>query len=126
MALSGLHIYWACGGKFASIVTLPERNGQPLFQPGAGPSVFVAALFLFAAWLVLQRSKIAPQVLPYWMVILGTWIVAAAFIARAIGEFNYLGFFKHVRETQFARLDSKLYSPAALLLGLGTAIVAWS
>jgi hypothetical protein len=43
---------------------------------------------------------------------------------RAIGDFNYVGFFKRRRGTRFAHLDTRLYSPLALGLGLGTAIVA--
>jgi hypothetical protein len=43
---------------------------------------------------------------------------------RALGEFRYIGFFKRVRGTPFARMDSRYYSPLALLLGVGTAILA--
>jgi hypothetical protein len=44
---------------------------------------------------------------------------------RAVGDFNYIGFFKRRRTTAFAGLDTRLYSPLALALGLGAGIVAW-
>jgi hypothetical protein len=38
---------------------------------------------------------------------------------RAIGDFNYVEFFKRHRETSFAHLDTRVYSPLALALKLG-------
>ena len=40
------------------------------------------------------------------------------------GGWTYIGFFKRRRGTRFAHLDTLLYSPLALGLGVGTAIVA--
>jgi hypothetical protein len=45
-------------------------------------------------------------------------------VARAIGEFKYLGFFKRVTGSKFARLDTLLYSPLCLLLAVGVTFVA--
>jgi len=28
-----LHVYWAAGGKWGTDVTIPKRDGAPLFQP---------------------------------------------------------------------------------------------
>jgi len=36
---------------------------------------------------------------------------------RAIGEFKYLGFFKKIKNTEFAIADSKLFSPLSLAIG---------
>ncbi|HEX4406183.1 MAG TPA: DUF3995 domain-containing protein, partial [Polyangia bacterium] len=54
----------------------------------------------------------------------GAWGVAVALVARAVGDFNYIGFFKRRRATRFASLDSRLYTPLALALGLGAAVIA--
>ena len=50
--------------------------------------------------------------------------LALGLLARAIGEFNYVGFFKRVRGSRFARLDTLVYSPLCLLLAIGVALVA--
>jgi hypothetical protein len=42
-----------------------------------------------------------------------------------VGELRYVGFFKRVRNTSFARMDTLLYSPLSLCLGVGTGMVAF-
>jgi hypothetical protein len=124
-ALSGLHVYWAFGGQRGLKGTIPEVDGRPLFRPGVGATLAVAFLLAVAAVLVLVRAALirhpAPPAIARW----GTWGVAAAFIGRAVGDFNHVGFFKRRRTTVFARRDTRLYSPLALALGIGAAIVAW-
>ena len=51
--------------------------------------------------------------------------LALGLLARAIGEFKYVGFFKRVRGSRFARLDTLIYSPLCLSLAIGVALVAW-
>ena len=55
-----------------------------------------------------------------------SYALAAGLLARAVGEFKYVGFFKRVRGSRFARLDTLLYSPLCLLLSAGVAAVAFS
>lgn len=125
--LSGLHVYWAAGGRSGAVAALPERNGVPLFQPGPASTLVVAGLLAFAGLLVLAHAGHGPAVaLPSWMVRLGAPVAAVVLLARAVGDFRYVGFFKRVRDTRFARLDTRLFSPIALLLGAATAFVAWS
>jgi hypothetical protein len=124
--LSALHVYWAAGGRRGAAAAVPERHGTPLFQPGRASTLGVAGLLAFAALLVLARAGRGPATaLPGWMVTLGAPVAAAVLVARAIGDFRYVGFFKRVRDTRFARLDTRFFSPIALLLGAATAIVAW-
>lgn len=40
------------------------------------------------------------------------------------GRFRFVGFFKTVRGSRFARWDTLLFSPLCLLLGLAVAIIA--
>jgi len=123
--LSGLHLFWACGGRWGVKAALPEVDGRPLFRPGTGATVMVALLLAVAGLLVLERAGVGPGIVPPTISLWGTRGVAAALIGRAVGEFNYLGFFKRKRATPFARLDTRLYSPLALALGLGAGTVAW-
>jgi hypothetical protein len=51
--------------------------------------------------------------------------MAGAFGLRAVGEFRLVGFFKRVKGTRFARMDTLVYSPLCALLSLGTAWLLW-
>lgn len=48
----------------------------------------------------------------------GCWLLGAILIARAVGEFRYLGLFKTVRMTTFGYCDTAAYTPLCLLLGM--------
>jgi hypothetical protein len=123
-ALSLLHLYWALGFRGGRLPVLPERDGAPLFQPGPAATLAVAVLLFVAALLVTQRAGLGRALLPASLVVPGCWGVSVALVARAIGEFNYVGFFKRVRNAEFARLDTKYFSPLALFLGLGAGLIA--
>lgn len=64
------------------------------------------------------KIGIIPVELPGWVLGTAGWLIAIIFLLRAMGDFNYVGFFKKVRETDFAINDSKYYSPLCLGLGL--------
>ena len=124
-ALSLLHIGWALGFGSGRVQVVPERpDGQPVFRPGPFATLTVAGLLFLAALLVTQRAGLGREWIPAGFVGPGCWGVSAAFVLRAIGEFRYVGVFKRVRGTAFARMDSRLYTPLALLLGLGAGMVA--
>jgi len=108
------------------MAALPERNGEPIFRPGPASTLLVAGLLALAALLVLAHAERGPAAaLPRWIVAVGAPVTAVVLLARAIGDFRYIGFFKRVRDTRFARLDTRIYSPVALMLGIATAVVAW-
>lgn len=125
VGLSGLHVYWAFGGHRGRRAAIPELDGKPLFRPGVGGTLLVACLLALAGMLVLERAGVGPGIFPPRASLWGTGGVAAALIGRAVGDFNHVGFFKRRATSVFARLDTRLYSPLALALGLGAGIVAW-
>ena len=51
--------------------------------------------------------------------------LALGLLARAIGDFGYVGFFKRKGGDPFARLDTRVYSPLCLLLAAGTLAASW-
>jgi hypothetical protein len=125
LALLGLlHVYWAAGGKTGSVVALPERAGRPLFQPSPASTLGVAGGLFAGALLLLARLGLVCDCLPTRWTGRATWLLAAVFALRAIGDFRYVGLFKRLHRTPFARWDSGLYTPLCLLLALGSAIVA--
>ena len=115
LALSVIHIYWAFGGKRAVESTLPTTpDGQFLFKPGLLSTLVVAlGLLIFAVITVGDSGVLDPWIdRPYFH--FGTWAITLIFTLRAIGDFNFIGFTKKIKGTQFARNDSKIYSPLCL------------
>jgi uncharacterized protein DUF3995 len=122
-ALGALHFYWAVGGQRARLAAVPEVEGRPILTPGPLASFAVGVSLLCAAVLVCWTAGVWSPGIPKGAARAATAILAAVFIVRALGDRKYVGFFKRVRDTQFARLDSRIYSPVCLLLGLGAAAI---
>ena len=123
--LAAVHLYWAAGGNAGKGAAIPTADGQAVIKPSALSTAMVAAALCAAAALVVLRIG--------WLALPGLagdgifvgiaiWLLAAVFALRAIGDFRYVGFFKRVRDTGFARLDTLAYSPLcaglAVLIGI--------
>jgi hypothetical protein len=127
LTLLGLiHLYWAARGVSGRAVAVPERDGRPIFRPGRASTVAVA-MGLFGGALTLLAgidlvSLPMPASWPRW----GAWALATLFALRAVGEFRYVGIFKRVTGTPFARWDSRLFTPLCVLIALGSGLVAAS
>jgi uncharacterized protein DUF3995 len=107
--LGVIHLYWAAGGTLGKSATLPTAGGKAVLHPTPLITVLVAlGLFAMAA-LVFAR--------------IGQLLIAAVFLLRAVGEFHYVGFFKRVRDSRFAKLDTLLYSPLCVVLA---SLIWWS
>jgi hypothetical protein len=131
LAISGLHFYWAFGilmGKKMKSVSevLPEMEGKPLFTPGAFATFIVAIGLVFFAiisgfgLLEIDIFKIFKPIFLY-----GNLLIAIIFMARAIGDFRYVGFFKKNKTSKFAINDSKYYSPLCLLISILAFTIYW-
>jgi hypothetical protein len=123
-ALATLHVYWAAGGRWGSDVAVPGRGGEPLFTPGPSATLVVGALLGAAALVLLGRLGVWGAWLPRWPFALGTWTLVAVFGARVVGDLRWVGLFKSVRGTAFARWDTWLYVPLCALLALAALLVA--
>jgi Protein of unknown function (DUF3995) len=116
--LGVLHLYWAVGGQWGKGAALPEHEGRPVWRPSAlGTGLVALGLFTMAALLLMRIGWLGayPEARS---VHVGVWLMAAILWLRALGDFRYVGFFKRVRGTRFARLDTLIYSPLCLLLAL--------
>jgi hypothetical protein len=126
-ALALLHLYWACGGKRGRAHAVPTANGgSRLFTPSSIGTLAVAAALLLAAYILLGRMGIGASLLPQWVFNWGTWAIALVFLARAVGEFRYVGFFKRELNTDFARWDTWLFSPLCLFIAVSAGVVGYS
>lgn len=119
VSISLLHFYWAVGGKYGSVTVLPSKpNGQLLFKPGVLSTLVVAFGLLIFAFITLGNLSIFDPWIGLSYIHAGTWLIGFIFIARAIGDLKYIGFFKDIKNTDFARNDSRIYSPLSLTLGV--------
>ena len=123
--LSGLHVFWAFGGKWGSAATVPLSNGKPTFTPTRGATLLVATALTSAAFVVLTRANVIFTRVPAWASQWTSALLGIIFVVRSIGDFRWVGFFKSVRNTAFALWDTWLYSPLCLVLGLSTLWLAF-
>ncbi len=115
--LSGIHFYWAFGGKWGFEEALPTNlNGNAMLKPNTLSCLMVAAgLLLMALFYGLQLGFI-PVNLPSWIVTYGGWILPSIFLLRTLGDFKYVGIFKKVKTTGFARRDNAYFIPICTFL----------
>ncbi len=126
LALSSIHLYWGFGGKWKINEAVPaNESGNKVLKTGP-LSCFVVALGLLGfALFILDSAKILNIPLPRWISVNGLWIISAIFIIRAVGDFRYVGFFKKIQHTTFAKNDSKIYSPLCLTIGILCILLEW-
>jgi hypothetical protein len=94
------------------------------FNPSQGTTLLVAAVLAGVAVLVVLQAGLlgtgAEHPALRWALV----GVAAAMLLRAVGDFRLVGFFKKITGSRFALLDTILYSPLCMALGLGLSAVA--
>ncbi len=125
LLISAWHVRMAFASASGEGPAVPSVDGKPLFVPSARATLLVALVLALFAALVLATAGLVATGIP---AIALTWLsyaLAAGLAARAVGDFRYVGFFKRVRGSPFARMDTLVYSPLCVLLALGVAAVAW-
>ena len=123
--LASVHVYWAFGGRFAKVAAIPELRGAPSFVPGRIATLLVALSLFSCAALVGAASGFIETPVPAVAIQWSCFGLALLLLLRAIGDFRLVGFFKTVRGSRFAWLDSALYSPLCLALAVGVFLVSW-
>ncbi len=120
---AAFHLHWAFGGRRGFSVSLPQTpDGRPVLPhllPLWRPAAFVVAVGLLAlAALALALAGLVAVPLDARLVRGALLAAGAAFVLRALAPNRYVGFFKRLRGTRWARYDTRLYSPLFLMLGL--------
>lgn len=115
--LSGIHFYWAFGGKWGFLGALPtNKEGMTVLNPRAIDSALVGFGLLIFALFYCIKIGIFSIALPNWLLLYGGWILPFIFLVRVIGDTKYVGLFKKVKTTEFAKRDTKYYVPLCILL----------
>ena len=119
LLLANLHFYWGFGGRWGYFEALPtNEEGAFLFLPGFTSCMLVgvglATMGLAYAWFAgIIPSPLSLDILQY-----AVWVIPFIFLGRSIGEFKYVGFFKRVKDTKFAQLDTRIYAPLCLVIAI--------
>ncbi|NEW07421.1 DUF3995 domain-containing protein [Paenibacillus sp. SYP-B3998] len=117
VGIGGLHIYWACGGKWGGAAAIPTGESQkPLFTPSILGTFLIAFLLFVAAFLLMIQGGLLASFHPEQVVRWGCWVCVIVFGFRAIGDFKYIGLFKRMRASRFATYDYLLFTPLCLWL----------
>jgi hypothetical protein len=122
--LSSIHFYWLMGGKWGVAFSLPSNPSTStqdfLFKPSIVATFVVAIGLLLFAIITLGNVVSLPFGINQYYFRYGDMLISIIFLLRAIGDFKYVGFFKQIRETSFAKMDTKLYAPLCLFIaGIG-------
>jgi hypothetical protein len=123
IALALWHVHMALWPSSGALAAVPSVQGEPLFVPSRKATFAVALVLLLFAGLVASTVGMLSVGMSRTVLSWLSYALAAGLFARAVGEFKYVGFFKRVRNSKFARLDTLVYSPLCLLLALGVAAV---
>ncbi len=126
--LGGVHFHWVAGGTFGFEQAIPTKaDGAPVMNPKRTDSAIVGIGLLFFGIFYLFKSGLFDCDLDHWVFRYGGWIVPSLFLLRAIGDFRYVGFFKKITTTEFAKWDTRFFSPLCLAIGLvGIVIQLWA
>ncbi|WML56038.1 DUF3995 domain-containing protein [Neobacillus sp. PS2-9] len=115
-----LHVFWAFGGSWRVNTALPTKDDSelPVLRPRMLGPLFIGLLCFFASVLLIVQldllAAIKSSPLSKWLCIAG----GIVFLLRAIGEGIYVGFFKKIKHTRFAKQDTAFYSPLCVWISL--------
>ncbi|WP_027076336.1 DUF3995 domain-containing protein [Maribacter antarcticus] len=118
-SLGFIHFYWLFGGKWGLEKVIPTKDNQlntlsiPKFA-----TLIVGLIFVFFGLIYLVKSGLTNLEVPNWVTNYGYWILPSIFILRAIGDFKYVGIFKKIKNTNFAKADSMFFSPLCLTVAI--------
>jgi hypothetical protein len=137
-----VHLYWAAGGQRGIDAALPQvpvigtvpaganeadRERKKMvnaFTPRPQMTLLVAFGLGLIGVMVGMRAGLTGSPVKHWTLQCLLGALSFAMLARAVGDFRLVGFFKTVTQSRFARLDSWCYSPLCLVLAAGLGWVA--
>jgi len=127
LVLGGFHFYWLLGGTWGLKKVIPTKKNEPnnLKIPKIA-TLIVGVILIFFGLVYFIKSKVINVSNPSWITNYMYWFIPFIFILRAIGEFNYVGFFKKIRDTEFSKADSKIFSPLCLIIGIVGVIIQFA
>ena len=126
LLVSLIHFYWALGGRWGAAAVIPQINPEKrVFMPSPLATVIVAIPFLLISLIFAQAAGLFHfQLVTIYQSELLLFLVAV-FAIRALGDFKYVGFFKKILNTQFARNDTKYFTPLCAFIALSVLLAVY-
>jgi len=126
---AGFHLHWAFGGKFGFSVSLPQKpDGRPIYDNllpvWSVGALFVALALIAISVLAVDRAGILRVGIDPRLVTVALTIAGVACVARSLAWHRYVGVFKTLRTTRWARYDTWLYCPLFFALGMSLIYLA--
>lgn len=119
------HFYWAFFAKIISPKVIPHIDGKPAFIPSKAITVFVGIVFIIlTAFVTIMSLRWQSSLLNPFYQIAGS-LLTLIFLLRAIGDFKLVGFFKKIKNSEFAFFDTRYWSPLCAILAIFIAYLTW-
>lgn len=119
LVLGAIHFYWLFGGIWGLKQAIPTKESESNSLEIPRFATLIVALVLFFFGLIyLLKTEIISFEIPQWVESYSSWGIPLIFFIRAIGDFKYVGFFKKIKNTEFGKADTKLFSPLCLFIGI--------
>jgi len=113
--LALIHFYWALGGVFGLDYALPtDEKGNRLLNPSTF-MIYVVGFILLGFAYVAYRLYIGDVSV---IIIYAGYGLSLLFFLRTVGDFNIVGMFKKVKNTEFAKYDTWVYIPLFLFISI--------
>jgi len=122
--LSAVHFYWAFGGKWGIDSAIPTtKESTRVMKPPVVATIIVGIGLLSFALFYLVKTGLLSFDLPSWLFLYAGWVLPSIFLIRVIGDFKYVGLFKKIKSSKFARSDSKYFVPLCTFLAVAGFLV---
>ena len=124
---SMIHFYWLFGGKWSLEKVIPVKTGGielnviPKFA-----TLIVALIFGLFSIIYLMKSELIIVLALNWLSSIFLYIIPTLFFIRAIGDFKYVGIFKKITKTTFAKWDNKLFVPLCFFISFVGFIICFA
>lgn len=113
--LALIHFYWALGGKFGLDKALPtDTEGNRLLNPSKFMTFVVGLILLGFSYVPykLYTGDESP------VIVYAGYGLSILFFLRSVGDFNLVGLFKKVKNTEFSKYDTWVYIPLCLFISI--------
>jgi hypothetical protein len=123
-ALGLLHFYWAIGGKWAIDAVVPTKpSGEKLFNTSVLSCVVVAVGLWLMSFIHVVNAGLIFLNTTFPIIHYATLAMGIIFFIRFVGDFKWVGIFKKVKNSAFARNDSRYYAPLCLFLSISSFVL---
>lgn len=122
--LGAFHFYWAMGGKWATDVVVPTKpTGEKLFNTSVLSCVLVGGGLWLMSFVHVANASLIFVNTTLSIGHYATLAMGVIFLARFIGDFKWVGIFKKVKSTSFAKNDTLYYTPLCLFLSVSSFVL---